>query len=233
MPPQTQHLLLIGAPRSGTTLLASMIGRHPDVGMLNEDVTGMWLTKVLGKPWTGNKLCVPNQIQLRPRGLLARRIFKRLGIVREAPRSALCLLDYLARPEVRVIAIVRDGHATVASMRARGGNRFVKAARRWAAAIEAIHILTTDYPERVLVVPFDDVVLLPEPTMRRVCTFLGLPFEPRMLDGHRFNPYYPRDTLEAAAVQRAVSRDVERRLEQAVPIACEHYRYLIAKGQSA
>ena len=38
--PDRPYLLLIGAPRSGTTLLATMIGRHTDVGMLNEDVSG-------------------------------------------------------------------------------------------------------------------------------------------------------------------------------------------------
>ncbi|MGH7845548.1 MAG: sulfotransferase, partial [Candidatus Binatia bacterium] len=33
---EQRHVLVLGAPRSGTTLLASMIARHRDVSMLDE-----------------------------------------------------------------------------------------------------------------------------------------------------------------------------------------------------
>jgi hypothetical protein len=35
------HLLILGAPRSGTTLLATMVSQHTEIGILNED-RGCW-----------------------------------------------------------------------------------------------------------------------------------------------------------------------------------------------
>jgi Sulfotransferase family len=45
---ELSHLLIIGAPRSGTTLLATMISRHTEIAVLNED-KGWALRRVLGK----------------------------------------------------------------------------------------------------------------------------------------------------------------------------------------
>ena len=51
-------LLLLGAPRSGTTLLATMISRHSEIAIINEDRS--WATRrTLGKAAVGNKRCVP------------------------------------------------------------------------------------------------------------------------------------------------------------------------------
>jgi len=76
-PVQRRYFLVIDPPRSRTTLLAAMLGCHTEIGILNEDVSGEWLRRILGKRVAGNKLCVPNQIQLKPKHPLAVRFFKR------------------------------------------------------------------------------------------------------------------------------------------------------------
>ena len=45
--------VIVGLQRTGTTLLASMLGRHPEINMLFESVTKDSL-KLIGKQWNGN-----------------------------------------------------------------------------------------------------------------------------------------------------------------------------------
>ena len=54
--------VVIGLQRTGTTLLASMLGRHPDINMLFESVTRDSL-QLIGKKWNGNKLLAYRQIR--------------------------------------------------------------------------------------------------------------------------------------------------------------------------
>ncbi|HEX2228509.1 MAG TPA: sulfotransferase, partial [Candidatus Binatia bacterium] len=75
---ELRHLLILGAPRSGTTLLATMISRHTEIGILNED-RGWAMRRLLGKTVVGNKRCVPNQIELKKRHPLHFRFLKTLG----------------------------------------------------------------------------------------------------------------------------------------------------------
>jgi Sulfotransferase family len=195
--PDRPYLLLIGAPRSGTTLLATMIGRHTDVGMLNEDVSGRGIGIILGKRVSGNKLCIPNQIALSGRNFLGRRFLKNIGLVAEAPKSKYCIRDYLELPNMKILAIIRDGHDSVASMMARGKTRLEKAARRWSEAIETIYELKRAYGDRVMVVAFDDLLLQPATVLQRVCAYLGIAFQEQMLDAAQHNPYYPEGALKA------------------------------------
>lgn len=225
-----RYLLLIGAPRSGTTLLAAMIGRHTDVGMLNEDV-GRAFHKIMSKPLTGNKLCVPNQIRMRRQGRLRFRWLKKFGFVREAPKSQFAIEDYLELPNLKIVAIIRDGQESMASMMARGRNRLRKAARRWSEAIITISQLRERYRDRVFVVVFDDLILQPEQSMRKLCEFLDLPFEERMLEGHKFNSRYPNTGLDPSKTHQARRQQSDLDVAALVPKAHVLYRSLVAEAR--
>ena len=93
-----------------------MVGRHGDIGMINEDVTGRGMRTLLGRRLTGNKLCVPNQIRLKRKSFFASRLLKKLGIIAESPRSKYSITEYLDRPNLKVVAIIRDGNDSIASM---------------------------------------------------------------------------------------------------------------------
>ena len=97
-------LVVIGLQRTGTTLLASMLGRHPEINMLFESVTKDSL-KLNGKQWNGNKLLAYRQIRSNKRsskwGHLINRIvnldFKqenRHHLVRPFPTSVMSIEDY-------------------------------------------------------------------------------------------------------------------------------------------
>ena len=229
--PDREHFLLIGAPRSGTTLLAAMIGCHSEVGMINEDITGRGLRQVLGRRVTGNKLCVPNQIQLQRRGHPTLRLLKKFGIVAEAPRSKYSIKDYLELPNLKVIAIVRDGNDSISSMVSRGRSALKKAIRRWSQAIETIYELKETHGERVLVVAFEDLVLDPLVTMRTVCRFLGLAFQPLMLDGHKYNAYYPQPKLNEEKAYRHKRENIDLGLAERLPQIWQRYQELLRYAQ--
>jgi hypothetical protein len=204
-----------------------MIGRHTEVGIVNEDVTGRGVASVLGKQVTGNKLCVPNQICLNRRPFLGQRLLKKIGLVSEAPKSKYCIRDYLEElPNLKVLAIIRDGNDSASSMMRRGETRLRKAARRWAEAIETIYDLKVKEPERVLVVSFDDLVLDPVNTLEMVCAFLDLSFEERMLDGPGHNPYYSEVQLVKEKTRGAQPEKILF-VEKYVPAAFAKYRRLL------
>jgi hypothetical protein len=230
LPGRRRYLLLIGAPRSGTTLLAAMIGRHTDVGMLNEDI-GRGFRKILSKPLSGNKLCVPNQIRMSRNQLLRWRWLKKLGVLREAPKSQFCIEDYLELPNLKIVAIIRDGQDSMGSMMVRGRNRLRKAARRWSEAIITIYKLRERYRNRVFVVVFDDLILQPEKSMRKLCEFLGLAFEEQMLEGHTFNSRYPNPGLDASKTHQARRQQSDLNLAALVPKAHALYQSLVAEAR--
>jgi hypothetical protein len=220
-------VLLIGAPRSGTTLLGTMIGSHSDVGMVNEDVDIRALGRVMGKRFTGVKLCVPNQIRLEKKSYFGSQFLKKCGFVAESPKSYFSITEHLSNPDLKVIGIIRNGNDSVRSMMVRGRAKFKKAARRWSEAIETIYTINQRSPERILIVAFEDLVLDPKVTILKVCDFLGLAFEERMLEGHKLNPYYPKDQLDPSKVYRHDREQFDFNLERFAPVAFKHHQELM------
>lgn len=203
----TRYLLVVGPPRSGTTLLASMIGRHPEVAMLIED-RGDAVVRLSSCGVAANKLCVPNQVQLTQKGNGLTRRLRRLGFFRRWPTARLSIEDYLRLTGARVVAIVRSGDDVVRSMRDRGRRRRAEAIRRWAEGIQTIHALHEQYPSRTLVISYERLVAEPEAVMSMVASFLTLDFSPAMLKGYRYNPFYPADAIVADRVGRGTANGV-------------------------
>ena len=197
-----RHLLILGAPRTGTTLLATMISRHTDIGILNED-DGWSMRRLLGKLVVGNKRCIPNQIEMERRGKLRLRLWKKIGLMKEYQSSLFSIEDYLTLPHIQIIGIIRNGDDAISSGMNRGRKSFRGAAYRGCRAIEIMHELTTRFPERVLIVSFEDLVMQPRENMQRVAEFLGVEYQDRMLEGPVFNPWYPEEGMNEEKVNRS------------------------------
>ena len=109
------------------------------------------------------------------------------------------LLDSIFRGAV-FLHIVRDGRDVACSYRElarrqlkgdfvpRLPNAIREIAAEWHAnvvgVLDALHDLA---PKRVLTIRFEDLVRDAEPSLRRVCGFLGEEFDPIMLEYHRVN----------------------------------------------
>ena len=98
------------------------------------------------------------------------------------------ILPELARmyPESRFIHLVRDGRDVAKSFKATGwdsGGRWLHDnTREWIKAIR-LHWRWTgsEFCDRIMLVRYEDLLLEMEPTLRKICAFIGEEFEPGML----------------------------------------------------
>jgi hypothetical protein len=127
-------------------------------------------------------------------------------------------------PQAKFIHIVRDGRGVAASIIPLdwGANTIDSAARSWSKRLsQYLHIESRLGDERIMRVGFEDLVRNPEATMKRICRFLCIDFQPEMVQGGGFTvPTYtakqhalvgkPPDAGEADAWEKALRpREVE------------------------
>lgn len=110
-------------------------------------------------------------------------------------------------PDARIVHMIRDPRAVMASQKKRWRRRqlatvklpFYHTIRVWAnyhpttmsqlwrrATLQA-RKLQSENPQRFLTVRFEDLLREPEPTVRKVCDFLGIAFDPGMLNVGQIN----------------------------------------------
>ena len=194
--------VVIGLQRTGTTLLASMLGRHPEINMLFESVTKDSL-KLIGKQWNGNKLLAYRQIRKNKRssklGHLINRIvnldFKqenRHHLVRPFPTSVMSIEDYKKEGAV-FITIERDKESSVSSMMKRAGQTKNQAEREWESGMKIINQLKNDGAYGLT---FVDLVNNSEKYLKEICNFLAIEYLEKMLEGPKYNFVYPQDSVE-------------------------------------
>ena len=221
------YLLVLGAPRSGTTLLACMIARHSEIALLREDL-GMTVKKLLSKKVIGNKLCVPNQIEIERTKVFGRNVFRKVGIFKRSPASRFCIQDYFRLGNTKIIAIIRDGNDVVFSNMKRGNKSFSTSAYRWRKSVQIIHELKSSYGDKVFVMSFEDLVVKPEKLMKSVSEFLGLPYQKEMLDGYKFSTKYPEAEIVKSKAFSHKKDDSELDLPGRFPESYRQYEQLQA-----
>src|SRR6056297_1330181 len=148
---KSKLLLLIGCQRSGTTLLASMLGRHSEVNMLFESITGDTM-KLIGKKYCGNKLLAWRQIRIDQKSSKFGHLINRIvnfdfGVnnhkhhrIRIFPTSSLSIQDYIDNG-ARVITIFRDKQQVVNSILNRTEMTKTQAEEEYDKALEQMSYL--------------------------------------------------------------------------------------------
>ena len=193
--------VVIGLQRTGTTLLASMLGRHPEINMLFESVTKDSL-KLIGKQWNGNKLLAYRQIRKNKRssklGHLINRIvnldFKqenRHHLLRPFPTSVMSIEDYKKEGAV-FITIERAKESSVSSMMKRAGQTKNQAEREWESGMKIINQLKN---EGAYGLTFFDLVNNSEKYLKEICNFLAIEYLEKMLEGPKYNFVYPNEEI--------------------------------------
>lgn len=204
----TIHLLVLGAPRSGTTLLSAMLGCHPDIAILNDDLSCAEFN-LLAKRVRGNKLCVPNEIELTHSRFMKlcdttvtrsqqfiNRINRRIGkstSVPRGPKSRLSIRGYeMVAQNLKIIGIIRSPADVVKSIVSRGRQTEKTANHRWKRSIEVLFELSQDRkPEtELLIVQYDQLVTSPGPTIKRCLSALDCEYTGAVLDGHLHTGQY-------------------------------------------
>ena len=193
--------VVIGLQRTGTTLLASLLGRHPEINMLFESVTKDSL-KLIGKEWNGNKLLAYRQIRQEKRasywGNLVNRVsnldFKKKNrhhLVRPYPTSIMSINDYKDEGAL-FITIERDKESSVSSMIKRAGQSEKQASKEWEEGMKIINNLKS---EDAYSLTFVDLVNDTEKILQEICNYLDIDYLEKMLEGPKYNFVYPNDKI--------------------------------------
>jgi Sulfotransferase family len=189
-------IVIFGAPRSGTTYLAHVLGQHPEVFITNETRIFTWLHRALHEA-TDALMASRKQLEGHLRSALA-------GVVRDFYRTLMPpgarfwgdknphyarpadsgSLETVAElfPQARFIHVVRDGRDVVSSLlRKRHAD-----GRPWVQSFDAAHAVWTRHvavgcefgaslaPSRYLELRYEDLVRDDATEARRIFDFLGL-----------------------------------------------------------
>jgi hypothetical protein len=112
-------------------------------------------------------------------------------------------------PRTRFVHIVRDGRDVSLSLRKRqwrGWTEYQRA-RYWAHVVQAADAAGRQIgTERYLRIAYEDLVLSCEPTVRRLCDFLCIPFDPAMLAFHEDAMRHIADFEQYAGIHEKLVR---------------------------
>jgi len=194
--------VIVGLQRTGTTLLSSMMGRHPEINMLFESVTKDSL-KLIGKEWNGNKLLAYRQIRQNKRASYLGHLMNRIAnldlkkknrhhLVRPFPTSVMSIEDYKREGAV-FITIERDKESSVSSMKKRARQSEKQANFEWEEGMKIINNLKS---EGAYSLTFVDLVNDTARILEELCKFLDVEYlKDRMLEGPKYNFVYPQDSV--------------------------------------
>jgi Sulfotransferase family len=190
------YCMFIGYPRSGHSLVGSIVDAHPDAVIAHElDALryvqsrfarrGVLYSMILrrdrefgdrGRTWTGYDYSVPGQAQGRFDELLVigdKRGAASTKRLRDHP-ELLDRLRGLVAVDVRMVHVIRDPFDTISSMHRRGNEQLATSIDRFFTLCETNAAIRTRDPEAVLDVRLEGLVADPVGIVRRVSSFLGL-----------------------------------------------------------
>lgn len=240
-------VFVCGFPRSGTTLLASILGAHPDLVATDEtpalDVVVAQSGRLLGRPgpYPGSVLPVLGEPAVRATLRAAYRQAFRLHRPQLSPADRvvdkmpfnLLHLPLLAAlfPDARVVCIHRDPRDTALSCFMQD---FVhNEAMGHMTSLEAIAAVQAESLDCFLAARaqpglplrelwYEDLVAAPEAVLRPLIDWLGLPWRPELLDGQRRTAGHHITTPSFDRVGQAIDTSAvarwERYAEQLAPV---------------
>lgn len=201
-----RHLVMGGAPRSGTTLLRRLFDRHPSICAGPE--TKLFVPAAFNLDWLSGAFDIPlgelesmrreSRSQAAFIDAFAARVTRACGKSRWAEKTPMNIrsLDWISRhfPEASIVHILRDGRDAVCSMRQHPDWRWNDGAwqkvlvprpletfaRRWLADTAA-GMRWRDDP-RYVELRYEDIVAEPALVLRRVCEAVGETADEAWLD---------------------------------------------------
>ena len=195
-----KKILILGCIHSGTSLLTSLIGGHPNIGMLFEDLNNNE-DKIYGKDFVGNKLILWHQIRYKQRANRVTHILNRvLNLFRKSqikifPSSRKSILDYV-KEKAFIITITRNESETRESMRKR--MKWLKNERLkefycgvvYRQSYKLIDKISMSGYSNFMTIKLENLRNEPEKVLKNICRALGVVYDKRMLDGVNKNWRY-------------------------------------------
>ncbi|MGH8883602.1 MAG: sulfotransferase family protein [Egibacteraceae bacterium] len=191
-----------GAWHSGSTLLGLMLGAHSLIFFAGETKK----SRFLGDPSTPLKmrvcmLCGPGctvwgDLRVTSGECLYEMLSRRTNrpIVVDSSKKGFWIERQVAALRdvvpLHLVVLVRDGRAVVNSrLRKFPETSAADHAATWVARMGATEELASHFPGSVHRVRYEELALWPEPTLRALAGFLGVAFDPAMLDPWDSEPH--------------------------------------------
>ena len=192
-------VFIVGSPRSGTTLMRSLLDSHPDIfcppcetflfNTLNATFRGhIWKDHYEQLPFSRKALLqwFRNFIDELFANLSIRANKRRWA---EKTPSHVLFMDFIDEifPDAQFVHMIRNGYHVVKSLKNIdwAPNDVRINAREWIRHVEAGRKhgrkLT---PKRYIEIRFEDLVDNPEEPLKKLCDFLDEKYDPRMLEFH-------------------------------------------------
>lgn len=197
-------VFVVGAPRSGTTWVKSLIGSHEQVIMHNQELTifnnyvlpfnKTWTEEIkpieLGK-WNIGLPSIWNEKE-KDQFIIEfiEKVYNKLGdidgkvIMDKHPSYALCLEEIIKYiPNAKVIHVIRDARNMSLSMvdvnlrLGFGWNNTYNASLNWKKHVQAARNFGTNHPKSYLEIKYEEMINKPEYYYSDVLEFLQLPFD--------------------------------------------------------
>lgn len=209
MTPNSKPVFVVGYPRSGTTITASCIGRHPDIAMPPET---QFFFEVAAEETSLDRQRIAElltesrmrDLELDPEAVLAlcpetgcdrRTLFDailtaytdKVGKPRAGEKSPMhihhvpTLLEWY--PDARIIYIMRDGRDAVHSIMGVPWTHdsIVRHCISWIKVVRQANDLIQRYPQSIFKINYEALLASPESVLKNVCAFIEAPFDPVML----------------------------------------------------
>jgi hypothetical protein len=233
-----QRLIIVGLPRSGTTLLAALLGAQTGVHFLTEYFPAFSeALHRIGKSWNGELSASERRIALalvrdqfvrdrhpvlvQPESFvtlnqLHRSVLEELAGAQDAWIGHKLLLgpellrSTLAETNIHCLVLFRDPRDAALSYFHRTGGGVERYVRNWSATLRLWQELRS-HP-RLLGLRFEDLVSEPARTLTRLGDWLGQPLDPRVAE-LRFRR--SRAHGETAWADNSAFRDVKTRFDRA------------------
>jgi hypothetical protein len=202
-------VFLVGAERSGSTMLRLMLDHHPEIAFEHEfdlvvhlvsdegalpslDIYHQYLNTVFGMDYAVDRQLVYREL-VNDFLLQKHRRTPQKRIVGATVHHHFDRLLHLW-PDARFIHLVRDPRDVARSVVQKGwaGNLY-QAAEFWREAERCWDVLVGKLPpERYIEVRYEELVASVRPQLTRICEFIGTRFSPSMLDYQADAQQYPK-----------------------------------------
>ncbi|MCH8553952.1 MAG: sulfotransferase [Schleiferiaceae bacterium] len=189
----TFDFLVIGAGRSGTSLLAAFLDAHPQLrcGMEFQSVAtlshsaGNWLKKDTAARRLQRFVAACNrEANKQPEKSWGNKITtEQLAFLKPVVQSHYYKEVEGAFAGLKIIFVHRDGRTCIPSKIQRGGKTLPEAISYWKDAVALGQWLLKNRPKQLMVVQYENLVQHPEETLQDICAFLAIPYHPSMLEG--------------------------------------------------
>lgn len=201
-------VFVVGCPRSGTTLLATILGRHSKLASAPETYFVSQIAAALNDPRTqiedlsrlrgiadleistsAVKEMMETRSPQKAYAIMAReftRAQNKDAFIEKTPEHLIYWRQILSFfPNAKFVVLVRDGRDVVLSLNKAQFSSNIPVrhgAQKWNQYARAHQSLIAGAAERTLQIKYEDLVRDSETVIRALCLFIGIEFEETMLD---------------------------------------------------